>query len=130
MAVNTTPIFLLTPVSPPVLVSTANTNLDGSGTLATLVTAATNGTRIDAVRIKAIETTTAGMIRFFIHNGTAAFLHSEVAVTAITPNATTKSFESTWRPDLPIVLPTGYSLRASTENGEDFHLTPWAGSYN
>jgi len=64
-------------------VSTANTNRDGTGTLATVFTAGTNGSRIDAINLKAVGTTTAGMIRLFIHDGSNARLLTEVPVTAL-----------------------------------------------
>lgn len=110
-----------------VSISTANTARDGTGTIGTVFTAGTNGSRIDRIVVEATGTTTAGIVRLFIHNGTTAFLYDEVAVTAITPSGTTAAFQATKQavstPTMyPLVLPNGYSLKASTNNAETFNV--------
>jgi len=129
MAANTTPIFTITPKVGMVQISTANTNLDGTGTIGTAITGAANGTRINRVDIKAIVTTTAGMIRLFISDGTNHRLWKEVPVTAITPSATVAAFSAEVVPTEPLVLPSGYSLRAATHNAETFNVIAHAGDY-
>lgn len=115
-------------------VSVANTARDGTGTIATIFTAGANGSRIDAIDIKAVGTTTAGMIRLFIHDGTDARLLTEIPVTAITPSATLPSWEAQLNTNsmsqvLPIILPTNYSLRASTNNAETFNVIAFGGDF-
>lgn len=115
-------------------VTTANTNRDGTGTIATIFTAGASGSRIDQINVKAVGTTTAGMIRFYIHDGTNARLISEMSVLAITPSASLPSWESqasetTWSNWAPIVIPTGYSLRASTEKTETFNVFAVGGDF-
>lgn len=110
-------------------VSTANTNLDGTGTIATIVTAGSAGSLIELVRVKAVVTTTAGMVRLFIHDGSNARLYKEIAVTAITPSGTVQSFEAEYEPTTPLVLQSGYSLRASTNNAETFNIIATGGDY-
>lgn len=115
-------------------ISTANTNRDGTGTIATIFTAGANGSRIDAVDLKAVGTTTAGMIRLFIHDGVNARLLSEVPVTAITPSGTLPSWESqlntnTMTQVLPLLLPAGYSLHAATNNAETFNVIALGGDF-
>lgn len=115
-------------------VSTANTNRDGTGTIATIFTAGSSGSRIDAINLKAVGTTTAGMIRLFIHDGTNTRLLTEVPVTALTPSATVPAWEAqlntnTMTQVLPIILPTGYSLRASTNNAETFNVIAAGGDF-
>lgn len=111
-----------------VSISTANTGLDGTGTIGTLVTAATGGTVVRKVYIKAGVTTTAGTIRFFIYDGSTYRLIKEVNVTAVTPVVgTTPAFEGTWDPGDPtqdalLGLPSGSSLRVSTNNAEQFYV--------
>lgn len=114
--------YVATPRSAPVLVSVANTGRDGSGTIQPVFTAPASGSRIDDISICAIGTTTAGMIRLYIHNGTSAFLYMEIPVNAITPSGTLKAFSS-YLTDLGLVLANGHSLRASTEKGESFHVS-------
>lgn len=115
-------------------VSAANTNRDGTGTIANIFTAGASGSRIDAVDIKAVDTTTAGMIRLFIHDGTNTRLLTELPVLAVTPGASTPSWEAqlntnTMTQVLPIILPTGYSLRASTHNAETFNVIAFGGDF-
>ena len=115
-------------------VSTANTNLDGTGTLGTIFTAGSSGSRIDSIAIKATGTTTAGMVRLFIHDGTNARLLSEVPVLAITPSATLPAFEvlltgDTYSQLFPIILPNTYSLRASTHAAETFNVIASGGDF-
>lgn len=115
-------------------VSVANTNRDGTGAIVTVFSAGASGSRIDAIDLKAVGTTTAGMIRLFIHDGTNARLLTEVPVTAITPSGTLPSWEAqlntnTMTQVLPLVLPTGYSLRAATNNAETFNVIALGGDF-
>jgi hypothetical protein len=119
---STTPTFTGTIVSDAVNITTANANRDGTGTLGTLHTAAGSGTRIDDLMIKARVTTTAGMIRFFLHDGTTYRLWREVLVSAITVSATVAAFEQQLS-GLGLLLKAGWSLRVSTEKGESFDIS-------
>lgn len=115
-------------------VSVANTNRDGTGTLATVLSAGASGSRIDAINLKAVGTTTAGMIRLFVHDGANARLLTEVPVTSITPSGTLPSWEAqlntnTMSQVLPLILPTGYSLRAATNNAETFNVIALGGDF-
>ena len=115
-------------------VSVANTNRDGTGTIVTVFSAGASGSRIDAIDLKAVGTTTAGMIRLFIHDGANARLLTEVPVIAITPSGTLPSWETqlntnTMTQVLPLVLPTGYSLCAATNNAETFNLLAFGGDF-
>ena len=113
------------PVIGSVLVSTANTNHDGTGTVATVITSAGAGYAIRRITVKAIVTTTAGMVRIFIYTGSAYFLWKEIAITAITVSASVAGFEYVIElfNDEELLLPSGYSIRASTHNAESFHVT-------
>lgn len=99
----------------------ANTNRDGTGTIATVFAAGTSGSRIDDVTVTAVGTTTAGMVRLFLHDGTNARLLREVAVSAITPSGTVAAFTASLT-NLALVLQSGWSLRASTHNAEAFNV--------
>ena len=115
-------------------VSVANPNRDGTGTIATILTAGAAGSRVDAIDLKAVGITTAGMIRLFIHNGVTSRLLTEVMVNAITPSSNIPSWESqlntnTMSQVLPLILPAGYSLRASTHNAEVFNVVALGGDF-
>lgn len=117
----------------------ANPNRDGSGTVVTIFTAGANGSLIDKVTAKAIATTTTGMIRLFVHDGTNFRLAYEMTVDAITPSATVAGWSETApvveggsTPDaFPMILPNGYSLRASSEKGgtEIFNIIAQGGDF-
>ena len=103
------------------LTATANTARDGTGTITTIHAAGALGARIDDIYIVSTGTCTAGVIRLFIHNGTTAFLWQEILVTATTPSTT----QAVWSYTLlnqGLVIPTGFSLRASTHNAEAFNI--------
>lgn len=125
-----TPNFAATPAPAGATLTLANTNRDGTGTLGTVITGASGGTRIDRVRIKCQGTSTAGMVRLFLFNASAAFvsLEEEVIVTAVTPAANVKTFEAelTFGAGRPLVLPNGWTLRAGTHNAETYNVVAHA----
>ncbi len=102
-------------------ISTANTGRDGTGTLATIFTAGSSGSRVDDIKIQATGTTTAGVVRLFLHDGTNARLFAEILVTAVTPSTTVEAFSAVLL-NQAIILPNGWSLRASTNNAETFNI--------
>jgi hypothetical protein len=104
-----------------VVMTAANTNLDGSGTLYTVYTAASNGTYIKNVYIKAQGNTTEGMIRLFLNDGAQGnYLLAEINVPAITKSGTNPTFEAVV--PLNISLKSTYLLKASTQNAETFNV--------
>jgi hypothetical protein len=127
----TTPQFSSTVRTAFAQVTTANTNRDGTGTIATIFTAGSSGSRIENVTIQAAVTTTAGMVRLYIHDGTNARLFFEQAITAATPSATVKAFAATiaFGDVMPLLLANGYSLRASTEKTETFNIIVFGGDF-
>lgn len=129
MAANKEPIFTLTPISAVAQIATANTNRDGTGTIGTVYSAGANGGRVEYIRIQAAGTTTAGVIRLFIHDGSAYRLWKEILVSAITPSASVEAYSAEYVPSVALVLPTGYSLRASTHNSETFNVFAHGGDY-
>lgn len=104
--------------------NTANTNRDGTGTIVDILTGVAAGTRIERVRVKAEVTTTAGMIRIYLYDGTNYRLYTEIVVSAVTVAASTPAFEAEIvTPDL--ILPSSsYKLAFSTHNAEMFVV--WA----
>jgi hypothetical protein len=115
-------------VSPRVAVgaiSTANTARDGTGTgpATAIFSAGASGSKIEEIRVKATSTTTAGMVRLYLYDGsgTDGTMFDEVPVTAITPSATVETFEAVMTYD-NLVIPTGWSITASTHNAEAFRV--------
>ena len=129
MAISTAPSFAVAPRSVDTgTFSTANTNRDGTGTIATMCAGATAGTKVNSVTITATATTTAGMIRVYVSTdtGTTWRLIKEVPVSANTPSATVQAWTSGILPaddrTLPSIVLTGSSdlLGVSTHNAEAF----------
>lgn len=71
MAANVQPIFPLTPKVSWGTVATANTAKDGTGTMVTAFTAGVNGSKIDQIKVRALGTNVATVLRFFVNNGSA-----------------------------------------------------------
>lgn len=123
-------------------IATANTNRDGTGTLGTVYTALAHvagqgsGARIDSITVKATGTTTAGVIRIYVDDGTARLVR-EILVSAITPSATVKSWEIPTSEgadangilQLGILLKPGDILKASTHNAETFIVRAQGGEF-
>jgi len=114
-----------------VKISGANTSLTGSGTIDVDIwtvisspTAGSNlGTLVKTVNIKAAVSTTQGMVRLFVYDGTNTRLLKEIEIPPMTINAspgTDPSFETTIKLDYK--LKAGYSIRATTQVNETFHL--------
>jgi hypothetical protein len=112
-----------------VLITTANTNRDGTGTLGVLRLANTLGTgdRIDDIKIKARNAiAVAGMIRFFLREtvaaGGARHILAEVPVPIDTVGANDTSWEYSFA-GLGWLLAPGWSIEVSTEKGDPFDIS-------
>lgn len=121
----TAPTYAATPVAALPQVSAANTNRDGTGTVVTVIAGATGGRRITRVIVQAVGTTTAGMVRLYLYDGTNTRLFREVSVTAITPSGTVQAFRAEVVMPPEFALPSSsWELRASTHNAETFNVIP------
>lgn len=105
-------------------INTANTGMDGSGPIADVITAASNGTQIKKVTIKAQASTTAlGMVRLFIYDGTNIELLTEVQVPVVTRSGTATSFTSVIDFNgAGFALKSGWKIRATTNNNDTFNV--------
>ncbi len=121
-AANTSPIFGLTPHFSQGQTASADTTRDGSGTLVSVFTGATNGSRIDRINIKNAVTTTAGMIRLYVYDLSNNRPWKEIPVDAITVGANTAAFEYELKnADGSALLwfPLNYILKFTTHNAEN-----------
>lgn len=121
--------FAATPKIGHARISTANSNRDGTGTVATLFTAGANGSRVDSVSIKATGSTSQGMIRIFVHDGTNYRLMAEDEVYDIGPSGVDRTHESYIELAGGLSLPSGYSLRVSTEKADQIDVMAYGGDY-
>ena len=101
------------------LLTTADTSLTAPTTVGTVFTAGSSGSRIDYIDIQGVATTSAGLINLFIYDGTTYFLWQQVPVVAVTSSTTAPAFTANLSSNsnanvMPLCIPTGYSLRATT----------------
>lgn len=101
--------------------SVANANRDGTGTIVNVLAAGTAGSRIDEVRLVATGSTTAGMLRLYLFDGTNHHLLREVPVDANTASASNPVWQTALY-DMALIMQAGTSLRASTHNAEGFKV--------
>lgn len=124
------PQYAAMPTISLVQASTANTNRDGTGTIATLLTGRAPGTRVERVMAKAAVTTTAGMLRIYLKlaSGDTWRLLAEIAVTAVTPSASVAAWSGEWAPTNGLSLGDGHMLGVSTHNAEAFNVVALGGN--
>lgn len=118
MPANTDPIFALTPKIAWGTVATANTALDGTGTIVTICTAGSNGSRVSRIVCQYTGTSVATVLRVFINNGstnvtaTNNTLRSELTIAANTLSQVAQSTQTNiidFGAD-GLILPNGYKL--------------------
>lgn len=107
--------------------ATANSNLNGTGTLATPFVAGSSatykGASVSTINLKATVADTPGMVRLYVYNGTTSYLFKEVIIPAHAISGTDKSFEHTIDFDgNDFDLQAGYQIRASTQNAQNFNM--------
>jgi len=139
MAANTSPIFLLTGNFTPARIAAANTASDGSGALVTVVTAGTDGSRVDGVRFRNSQASaalsSAMVFRIFLSDtgGANYRLVGEVAVTAATRSVTAIGATAIFTFDQPIIMQSGQimavcqSVYAGVQDQND--AVAYAGNY-
>jgi hypothetical protein len=117
------PAFAVTPRVAAVNIATANTNRDGTGTIATLITGAATGTRIAEIVVQARVTTTAGMVRLFLYDGTTYRLFDEIGIAAATVSASVKATRVSTLYNNLLLPSASWSLVVSTHNAESMDVT-------
>lgn len=125
----TTPTFTSTPRVATVSISTANTGRDGTGTITSLISGVSAGTKVFEIVVQATATTTAGMVRVFMStdSGSTWRLFDEVAIAAATPSASVKATRvSTTYANL-VLASSSVSIGVSTHNAEAFVVSALGG---
>ena len=105
------------------LVSTANANLDGTGTIATIVRASVGlGTCVSNITLKGLVTTDRGVIRLFIEDGSG---NKDIIAEIETPQRTNSGTQQAFALSLDIdyMLKASNYLKASTELGQTMPST-------
>lgn len=139
MAANTNPIYVLTPNFPVgQTVATANTAKDGTGTVVTIFTGGTNGSRVDSIVFRPIGTNaTASAGRIFVNNGSTNATPANNALIGEITLATTTLSETgaiagfIWTPPVPLFLPSGYKINITvgTTGAAGWAVSAYGGDY-
>jgi hypothetical protein len=116
---STSAQYASTPKIGSALLTTADTSLTAPSTVGTVFTAGASGSRIDYIDVQGVATTVASIVNIFIFDGTNYVLYTQIPVQAITSSTTAVAFQTVISSNtnaniLPINLPTGYSVRATT----------------
>jgi hypothetical protein len=117
------------------VLTTADTSLTTPTTVGTILSAGASGTRIDYIDIQGVATTVAGIVNLFVFDGTNYILWNQVPVIAITSSTTSPAFSATLSSNtnaniMPLNLPTGYSLRATTTIAQTgIRVTAYGGDF-
>jgi len=124
----TAPNFAATPRWSAVSIATADTSRTAPTNVGTVFAAGAIGSRIDEVTITAAGTSTANVVRLFLHTGSTYTLLQEILTTAITAGAAQDSYTTTITFN-SLVLPSGASLRATTHASETYHVSAFGGDF-
>jgi hypothetical protein len=146
MAANTSPIFTLTPhigwgstdpangnANGPLL--TANTAMDGTGSVLAIFTAGSNGSYVQRIIARAVGTNVASVLRVFINNGSANSTQANnVLVGEVTLPATAANAAAALQPiEMPLnfALPAGYVINVclGTTVASGYRVSCVAGDY-
>jgi hypothetical protein len=89
----TNPSFIGTSRLTSINVATANTNIDGTGTITSLITGASTGTRVLEIDAQCGATSATALVNIFItiDSGTTWRLFDQIAITAATSSTTVKA---------------------------------------
>jgi hypothetical protein len=132
---STSAQYASTPKFGSATLTTADTSLTAPTTVGTIVTAGASGTRIDYIDIQGVATTIAGLINLFVYDGTTYVLWNQVPVQAVTSSTTVPAFVANLSSNnnsniMPLTLPTGYSLRATTSVAQTgIRVTAYGGDF-
>ena len=132
---STSAQYASTPKFGSATLTTADTSLTAPTTVGTIVTAGASGTRIDYIEVQGVATTVAGLINLFVYDGTTYVLWNQVPVQAVTSSTTAPAFVVSLSSNsnaniMPLTLPTGYSLRATTSVAQTgVRVTAYGGDF-
>lgn len=94
-------------------VAAANTNRDGTGDVVDVLSAGTNGTKVNEIVVKATGDPADSIVTLFLNNGAKTYIFDEIDLdNPAAGSATLASYRSTVRYD-NLILPSGWKLQAA-----------------
>lgn len=131
---STTANFTTTPRIGMLRIAAGTATRDGLAAAAgdLVFTAGANGSRIDRVELidsDAVGASAARVVRLWLYDGTTARLLREVEMGAATSSATAKGAQQTVYFINGVVLPTGWTLRATSSTAGAINVIALGGDY-
>lgn len=117
------PAFAVIPRVSSVAISTAETSLTAPTAFGTLITGVAAGTRVAEIVVKCAATSSAAVVRVFLHDGTNYFLFDEIAVAAATSGNTVPTTRTSTTYNNLILPSSSWSLRVTTTIAQATHVT-------
>jgi hypothetical protein len=111
------------------IISTANSNLDGTGSVTNVYvtgsSATYKGSSVRTITIKAAtDLTVPGMIRLYLYDNVSTIkLFKEVFVPSKAQSGSSQSFEKTVVFENDLDIKSGWAIMASTQQGQVFYIT-------
>lgn len=126
---SSTPTFVSTPRLGIANVSSGNTNRDGSGTVTSVLTGVSAGTKVTEVVAQAAVTTTAGMVRLFLSTdgGSTWKLFDELPIAAATVSSSVAGTRVAKTYTNLILKDASTQLGATTHNSESINVVAHGG---
>ena len=125
----TAPAFIETPCAAAVNVATANTAIDGTGTITELIAGAASGTRVLEVTAKCAATSAAALVNVFLStdSGSTWKLIDTIAVSAVTVSNTVPSHKGTILFQNLILPSSAYRLGVTTTISQSTNVVALGG---
>ena len=117
------PAFATTPRVGAVSIATADSSYTAPTNVGTLITGVANGTRIAEIVVKCAATSSAAIVRVFLHDGSTYWLFDEVTVAAATGSATVQQTRVSTTYNNLILPSASWSVRVTTSVSQTIHVT-------
>ncbi len=101
------------------IMTAGNSNMNGTGTLYNVIASGSSGygTLIKTITLKGTKTTTRGMVRLYLHDGSTTSIIAEIEIPAISQDGIQRTYEISYEVDF--MLTDNWSMQASIENGSE-----------
>jgi hypothetical protein len=117
------PSFAATPRIGNVSIATAEASYTSPTNFGTLITGASTGTRIAEVVVKNAATSSAAIVRLFLHDGSTYYLFDEYTIAAATGSTTVQQSRVSTQYNNLILPSSSWTLRVTTSVAQATHVT-------
>lgn len=118
----TDPVFAVTPRIGAVSIATAETSLTAPTAFGTLLTGVAAGTRVAEIVVKCAASSSAALVRVWLHDGTNYFLFDEIVVAAASSSTTVVTTRVRALYDNLVLPSASWSIRVATTISQTTHV--------